>query len=188
MKLHSLLFAIAVPIATSHAAVIFDFTGQGGTFDNMTSVSVPLVDGGINFSMTVTGTGGDLNSNASGIGINDANIDGMAESITLSFSIDTELNFLDLGGVGGDVSDGADVTIAGTNFQFFTGQPDFNGSSDVFTPATPIALTAGQTIVITGASATSVFDIDSISVTAVPEPSSTLLLTSLAGLFVLRRR
>lgn len=172
---------------SANAAVTYSFEGQGATFDGLTSASVALVDGSTSFNMLVSSLGGNLNSNASGLGVGDANVDGTAESISISFNTDVFFNFIDLGGVGGDLADGANFTIGGSSIDLFTGEPDFNGSTDVYTPTSPISLSAGDSIVLTGSSTTSIFDLDGINVTAVPEPS-TALLGAIGVLALLRRR
>lgn len=172
---------------SANAAVTYSFLSQGATFDGLTTANVSLTDGPTSFTMTVSSVGGNLNSNASGLGVDDANVDGTSESISISFSIDVEFNFMDLGEVGAGISDGASFTMNASTINLFTGATDFNGSNDVYAPGTPITLTAGNTIVLTGSSGTSSYDLDGISVTAVPEPSAAIL-GAFGALALLRRR
>ena len=194
MKMKKSIVAIvafsAFLVVPSKAAVIYSFLSKAATFDDLTTANVSLTDGSTQFIMTVSSVGGNLNSNASGLGVGDANIDGTGESITLSFDFDVEFNFIDLGGTGTAMeaeSDGASFTINGNTINLFTGQPNYNGSTGVYTPSSPIALTAGNAIVLTGSSITSIFDLDGINVSAVPEPT-TALLSALGALALLRRR
>lgn len=190
MKIKSTaLTAVAFTLLSlgANAAVTYSFISQDATFDGKTNATVALTDGSTSFNMFVSSSGGNLNSNSTGLGVGDANLDGTVESITISFSMDVEFNFIDLGGVGGDVSDGASFTINGTATNLFTGVSGFNGSTDVYTPSPPISLAAGNSIVLTGSSSTSIFDLDGINVTAIPE-SSAALLGTLGFLALLRRR
>jgi len=173
---------------STHAAISYDFTGNND-FDGETVLTFPLVDtdNGNSTTMTLTAGGGTFNSNAgdfgidSGTGTNDF-IDGTSESITITFATDILFNFIDLGGVGSDSSDGANLTIDATSIDLFTGVSDFNGTQDIYTPASPISLTAGNAIVLTGSSSTSDFDLEVLNFTVVPEPNTFALL---AGFFAL---
>jgi hypothetical protein len=192
MKLKSATLAVLVFSLLSlgaKAAVTYSFLSQGSTFDDLTTANVSLTDGSTSLTMTVSSVGGNLNSNASGLGVGDANLDGITESITISFNINVEFNFIDLGGTGSALdalADGASFTINGNTVNLYTGQPNYNGTTGVYTPSSPITLTAGDTIVLTGSSSTSIFDLDGINVTAIPEPSAALL--GAVGFLALRRR
>lgn len=175
-------------IQAEAASIVFSFQGQGAIFDGLTEANVNLIDGSTPFVMTVTSAGGELNSNATGLGVGDANVDGIMESITIIFDTDIFFNFIDLGGVGADALDGVSFTINGMTTNLFTGVTDFNGSTDVFTPSSPISLLAGNSIVLTGSSSTSSFDLDEIGVSAVPELSSMALMLAGIGGMALRRR
>lgn len=182
------------------AAVDYSFLDKGATFDGKTSVIVPLADGTSGFStnMTVAGSGDNLNSNLTGIGIGDAVIDGIIESITLTFTTDIDFNSIDLGGVGTFAeadSEGASLTIGlGSSIILYTSAPSiggtFDGTSDVYTPTSPIRLTAGQSILLTGSSSTSNIDLDGINFTVFPEASNFALLAgfSALALVMFRRR
>lgn len=165
-----LMFSVA---ALASAEITYDYTGKGGTFDGTNSVDVSLSDSGINFIMTVVGTGGDLNSNSGDFGVDDDQIDGTTESITISF--DTAIDFvsIDLGGVGSDLADGANLTVGTESpIDLYTGVSEFGGTSDIYTPASAIRVDAGDTIVLTGSSSTSSFDLEQMTFTAVPEPAT----------------
>lgn len=145
------------------------------------------LDTGVNFVMTVSAVGGNLNSNATGLGVGDSKIN-TGESISIRFSVDTFIEFLDFGEIGTDLTDGMNVTIGSNpSFDLFTGQPNFAGTPDVWTPAAPFSLSAGDSIVLTTSSVTSIVDVDSLRVTAVPEPSSSIL-CGFGGLVLLTRR
>lgn len=188
-----LLAALGLATVNSQAEVTYSFFSKDGVFDGNTLAQDTLIDLDSGFStlMTVASTGGNLNSNATGLGIGDANVDGLTEIITFSFDKDVDLNFFDFGGVGSDASDGANFKL-GSNpaIDLYTGVSGFNGTSDVYTPASPVRLTSGQTIVVKGSSATSIFDLDGFSVTVIPEPSSVMLmgLVGVAAISVLRKR
>ncbi|CAA6692578.1 MULTISPECIES: PEP-CTERM sorting domain-containing protein [unclassified Lentimonas] len=181
------------------AAVDYSFLSQAATFDGKSSAIVPLTDATSGFStnMTVSGSGGNLNSNATGIGIGDAIIDGTNESITFTFSTDIDFNFIDLGGVGTEAqaaAEGASLTIGlGSSIILYTDATSiggtFDGSSDIYTPTSPIRLLAGRSIVLTGSSATSNIDLDAINFSVVPEPGTYALLSGICALgFVMLRR
>lgn len=183
--LNTVIFTLLA--VSSQAAVTYNFGGQGSTFDGLTSVSVSLVDGPTTFSMQVDAGGGAFNSNAGGLGIGTDTINGTSESVSISFNTDILFNFINLGAVGPDTSDGASFTIDGMTTNLFTGVTGFNGSTDVFTPSSPVSLIAGDAIVLTGSSATSIYDLEAINITAVPEPT-TAILGVLGSLSLFRRR
>lgn len=177
--------------STLHAALDYDFTGKGGTFDGLTTQDVFLSDlgTGFNTTMTVSSVGGNLNSNSGNFGVDGSEvgetndwIDGTAESISLIFTSDIELNFIEFGGVGSDASDGVSLTIGGSAIDLFTGVAGFAATPDIYTPGSPIALSSGQSIIITGSSATSSFDLENFNITVVPEPGTFALF---AGVFAL---
>ena len=181
--------------APALSAVTYDFTGKGGLFDGETSVDVPLTDSvtGLSTTMTVEASGGTLNSNSGDFGVNapgsgdttDVIEDG--EAIDLTFDSDIELNSIDFGGIGSDLADGATLTIGTFTIDLFTNVSGFNGNTDVYTPATHIAITAGTPINLQVASSTADFDLETIDISVVPEPGSVALL-GLGGLLMLRRR
>lgn len=157
--------------------IVYDYQNQGVVFDGTNRVNVALSDSGINFVMTVSSTGGELNSNIGGIGVGDDQLDGNSEAITISFSTAIDFVSIDFGAVGTTISDGVRLTI-GTQLprNLYSGISGFNGTSKVYTPASAIRLAAGEPIVLTGSSATSSFDLERITVIAVPEPATAGLL------------
>lgn len=169
----------ALFVNSAKAAVSVSFIDESATYDAKTSTNVSIFDpvSSVNFMMTVTSSGGDLNSNSTGLGVGDANLND-GEIIQISFSVNTLIEILDLGGIGADVSDGARVTISSNpSFDLYTGQPDFNGISDVWSPTSSVSLLAGEVIEFRTSSPTASFDLDGITLSAVPEPSSSLLFT-----------
>jgi hypothetical protein len=191
MKTLSTLISSVLALHSASAAITYDFTGKGGTFDGMTMQDVLLSDNvsGQDATMTVTATGGELNSNSGDFGIAGSAagetsdwIDGTTEAIELTFDSVVELNFIEFGGIGSDSSDGAELTVASTVFSLFTGATNFDGTSDTFTPGSPISIEIGESIFITGTSSTSGFDLENFNVSVVPEPGTFGLL---AGFFSL---
>jgi hypothetical protein len=196
-----LLLAAAVALvisSTTHAAFTIDLTGDNA-YDDKNPLLIPFIDPvGGSATISLVPTGGSFNSNAGDFGIDDGTegssttdqIDGTDEIVTITFDVDIEFNSIDLGAVGSDSSDGVSFTIAGGSTNLFTGVTDFNGTNDIYSPSAPISLSTGQTIIITGSSATSSFDIQNLNVTVVPEPSAYGLLAGLLGLsyMMLRRR
>ncbi|MEM1221999.1 MAG: PEP-CTERM sorting domain-containing protein [Verrucomicrobiota bacterium] len=190
------LSTLCLITTVAQADVTYDFTGQGGVFDGLTTVDVIVTDIA-STTMTVTAAGGTLNSNSGDFGVDGTEpgetndfIDGLVESITLTFSTVVTFNFIDLGGVEADISDGANLTIAGSTLDLFTGVSGFNGTSDVYTPGSPVTLSIGESIILTGSSSTSDFDLEAINLSIVPEPSSFALIGGLLalGFVALRRR
>lgn len=124
-KLTLLALAAGLGLAgSSFGSVIYDFTNKGALFDSKTSVTNILLSDtatGFDTFMTVSSTGGDLNSNSGNFGVGDDQIDGSTESITLTFSTDIEFNFIDLGGVGADTTDGANLAVGAFSIDLFTG-------------------------------------------------------------------
>lgn len=182
---------------TASAAVTFEFANKEDIFDGYTSVDVMITDVSSTL-MTVTATGGTLNSNSGDFGVDGSEpdevndfIDGTSESITLTFSTEVIFNWIDLAGIGTEAQtdDHASITIAGTQLNLSTGVDNFNGSTDVYTPASPITLAIGESIILTGTSSTSSFELQGINLTVVPEPGTFALLAGFSALsFVMLRR
>jgi hypothetical protein len=173
----------------TQASVIYDFFDKASVFDGNTSVAVTLYDGTTPVEMTVSATGGNLNSNAEDFGIGDDLIDGTLEVLTLSFDKKIELNYIDLGAVGSDRSDGARLTVGSASpVDLYTGVDGFNGSSDIYTPSSPLPVEITESITLTGSEATSSFDLESMQITVIPEPAAlTLTALGLLGAGLLRR-
>ncbi len=191
------LTLLTLAACSAHAATTYDFTGKGGLFDGQTSVPMLLTDGSNSTTMTVTGTGGSLNSNSGDFGIDGSEIDevndfidGITESIELSFDQNIELVSIEFGSVGADMADGVHLTVGGTIVDLFTGVADFDGGSDLYTPSDLLTLSTGSSIIITGSASTSSFDLENIQINVVPEPGTYALLTGLSclALIGLRRR
>jgi hypothetical protein len=164
-----------------NAAFTIDLTGNNN-YDDENPLNIAFTDGVNSATATLIPTGGDFNSNTGDFGIGDDQIDGTSEIVTITFDKAIEFNFIDFGGVGSTISDGAKLTIAGVSTDLFTGVTGFSGSSDKYTPSSPIEIAIGQSISVTGSSATSSFDIQTINVSIVPEPNTYALI---AGMFAL---
>lgn len=170
----------------SMGAVTYTFVGKGVIYDGNSSVTETVVDQ-ISAEMVVTSNNGNLNSNSSSFGIGDDSIDGVGEILMISFDKDVMVNIVDFSAIGADVTDGANIKIGMlSGVDLYTGQADFNGVTDRYTPSSPLLLSAGESITITGSDAGSKFGLQSINVSIVPEPS-TLGMLCLSGLFLLRR-
>ena len=183
MKISLIPLAAAAFLFTStvNAAFTIDLTGNNN-YDDENPLNIAFTDGVNSATATLIPTGGDFNSNTGDFGIGDDQIDGTSEIVTITFDKAIEFNFIDFGGVGSTISDGAKLTIAGVSTDLFTGVTGFSGSSDKYTPSSPIEIAIGQSIGVTGSSATSSFDIQTINVSIVPEPNTYALI---AGMFAL---
>ena len=183
MKVSFIPLAAAAFLFTStvNAAFTIDLTGNNN-YDDENPLNIAFTDGVNSATATLIPTGGDFNSNTGDFGIGDDQIDGTSEIVTITFDKAIEFNFIDFGGVGSTISDGAKLTIAGVSTDLFTGVTGFSGSSDKYTPSSPIEIAIGQSISVTGSSATSSFDIQTINVSIVPEPNTYALI---AGVFAL---
>lgn len=183
MKISFIPLAAAAFLFTStvNAAFTIDLTGNNN-YDDENPLNIAFTDGLNSATATLIPTGGSFNSNAGDFGIGNDQIDGTSEIVTITFDKAIEFNFIDFGGVGGTISDGAKLTIAGVSTDLFTGVTGFSGSSDTYTPSSPIEIAIGQSIGVTGSSATSSFDIQTINVSIVPEPNTYALI---AGMFAL---
>lgn len=197
-KIILLIAALGLSSVISQAALTFDFTGNSD-LNGSTPLNITLsdLDTGIDTIMTITPTGGSLDSNSGDYGIDGTEpgetndqIDGIIEAISLSFDKDVDILFLDFGGIGNNVADGAGVTFGSFgSVNLFTGVTDFNGSQDIYTPTTPIRILSGENLVMTGSSETSSYDLETMSITVIPEPSSIALMAmiGLAAVTVLRK-
>ena len=181
IRLISLAAAAFLFTSTVNAAFTIDLTGNN-IYDGENPLNIAFTDGVNSAIATLIPTGGSFNSNAGDFGIGNDQIDGTSEIVTITFDKAIEFNFIDFGGVGSTISDGAKLTIAGVSTDLFTGVTGFSGSSDTYTPSSPIEIAIGQSIGVTGSSATSSFDIQTINVSIVPEPNTYALI---AGMFAL---
>ena len=186
----ALTYLLVAPILS--ATVLVDFRQQGSTYDNKTSVDIDLYDpdADVHFVMTVSSTGGDLNSNYDHFGINDDHID-YGEVLSIVFNVDVEIEGAYFGGVGSDANDGVRAVIATEEYFFYTGEDDFNGSSNRWSPNPPVMLTAGQIVQLTTSQNVSgeKFNLKTIDVAIphAPEPRAIILL-AIGALGMLTRR
>lgn len=176
----------------AEANLTYDFTGKGSTFDDETAVDVQFTDGGINFTMTVTAvSGGELNSNSGDFGIDNDSLNGTNEVLELTFSEEIDFLWVELGGVGNKASsdrDWANLTVGSEDaIDLYTGVSGFNGTSDVYKPTSSIPVDTTESIVLTGSSASSSFDLEKIKIQAVPEPVAASLI-GVGGLLTLGLR
>ena len=200
---------LTLSVSPALATVTYSFTDKAGIFDDETSKDIVLSDSGTGLSttMTVSANVGELNSNSGDFGIDSsiANeetdaIDGDANSEVLSLTFDgtIELVELDMDRIGTTSGDGADVTVGTFSEQLYTdatvSSGSFDAGSDIYTLSSPLEVSAGTAIELTGTSATvgtsgNSFGLENISLNVVPEPASAALL-ALGSLFMLggRRR
>ena len=194
MKFSKTIFfatAMSLIVFSASAAVTFDPT-ENAAYDGLSIIQENLtdLDNGFLTEITLTAGGGTFNSNVGDFGIGDDEINGTSESITITFSTDIFFNYIDLGGVGSsDGTDSASFTIGGSTTILQTGATDFDGGSDIYTPSSPIFLAQGDSILLTGSTATSSYDLEAINVTVTPEPNAYALLSGICALaFVMLRR
>ena len=192
-KLLLLTAALGLVSITSRAQITYDFTGKAGIFDGLASQTVTIAPG---LDMTLTATGGNLNSNSSTFGI-DATGSGdsaseidQLEVLEITFNQNIDFISIDLNAVGSDLSDGAKLTLgSNSEIDLINGTtPNFN-SNDVYTPSSPVTITTLQSIRLESSTpASSEYYLQNITV--IPEPSSLALigLTALAALGILRNR
>jgi hypothetical protein len=179
------------------ADVTYTFSGQSGTFDGTTNqVQVLLTDGGIDFLMTVSSLGGNLKALTGDFGIDGLSgtndqLDGTDEILTISFNKAVNFISMDLAGIGSNADDGASLKVGTASVVLLhTGSPSsavFNGTSDIYTPASPVRVDIGESIILTGSAATSAYELEAISLQVIPEPA-TMSLIGLAGLFAMLAR
>lgn len=158
------------------------FFVSGVTFDASTTTT--LGTGTSSFSSNTSNAGVDSDGITSGGGDSASELDaGETLKLTLTFDAaawSVALANVDLSGVGGS-TDAATVTTPAGTFDLFTGQPDFNGSTDVWSPS-GLTFASGQMIQFETNDRISVpaitFDITAI---AVPEPSAFLFMAIVAA-------
>jgi hypothetical protein len=176
-----LLLSLSLLPLFTNAQQNHSFLDKGSFYDGKTSVQETI--GAL--TLTATATGGVFNSNKNNFGIVDTSIDGNTEIVTLSFSQTVEILFIDFSSVGSGIADGVKLSTSSTpalDLNLHTGVPGFHGSTDIYTPATPIRLEAGETISFTGSSETSGFELHNFQYQVIPETSAQSLTTGAAGL------
>jgi len=194
-------------------ALVLDFTDptpagpDAGTAGETLETGAPFTVGPLTITATPMGDslagdgllanndsfGIDSNSNSS-IGFTDVaddiQFDG-GEKLTLNFDLAIRILSIDLQGLVG--SEAARITAGAFSIDLFTGVSGFNGTTDVYTPATPIFVDANTPIVFEGTDAGAAFglqgmEIDVILPPVIPEPATAALgVLALAGLAARRR-
>ena len=172
--------------------VFFDISDNNGTageglenFGFFTASGVTITVS--TFSASNSNSAFQANGSRGGVDNNDVDND---EILTFTFTFANPfatLNFIDLQGVGNNLSDAAFVNINGAVTTLFTGQPDFNGTTDVWTPAGGIVINSGDSIVFTAADKFGVQGIE-LDVEAIPECSSVFMFASAIAVSNRRRR
>jgi hypothetical protein len=197
MKPKSITLAVmafsVLAAASSHGAtiVLTNTGGLGALIDEVSSgtFAVPEISG---LSVTIvsiasTGTGSgtlELNSSSTSFGINSlgttsddaAAFDAaLSETTTISFNKEVKITKIDF------------VSFGATDVFMFAGQSiaSSNLSSSVYTFSTPLTIAANTSFSLYATSGT--IGLESIDLTAIPEPSTTLL-GGIGFLLLLRRR
>jgi|TARA_B110000879_G_scaffold51302_1_gene72775 hypothetical protein len=188
------LAVLSIGVAASQAAVVrLDNVGSstGANLDGIStatlSISVPEISGLFTSVHNVTGGGGaSLNSTATSLGINsdvDTDTDAFeatfSQSATFSFSQSVSITQLDLTNfTSGEVFQFGSTTINNEDLS--------NGTLDTYDFSTPLILAADEQFTMSATAG--IIGIEALTLTVVPEPSSTALL-GLGGLaLILRRR
>ncbi len=196
--------AAVVCAGSAQAAVLVDLRdptpagpGDTPTAGEVLEQNLPftVVDGPNSAILTASAVGGVVLANNDSMGVNAPGTDtaheiegALSESLTLMFDKPVEISWFDLSGVGANIADGAKITIGAFSIDLFTGATtEFNGSTDVYTPTTPMSVAANQAIVFSPSSGTASFGVQGMMVTIIPEPAS-LALVGLGALALLRRR
>ena len=175
------------------ASVLIKFWNQGTTYDGNSSVILAIYDpdSDDNFNMTVSSTGGNLNSNNDQFGIGDDFID-PGEILSISFDTDVLLTEFDFAAVGSNVDDGVQAIMEGTTYTLHTGATDYNGTTKEWTPLGGILLQANNEILLSTSHSNGDenFHFESINLVVVPsapEPRAIILL-AIGALGLLTRR
>lgn len=201
------LLALVLAASPTHAATLFDFspgagdfpfTAPGGFADSGQS-SFMQTEAGVTLTAAASGGNGNIgvanapNANPTTVGIGVAGGGGAAlqangESITLSFDSNVSIESIVLDGHA--PPEIAGVALPGFSFSLQQAST-INGSApagtvfsgagaatvdDTVTFTTPFALAAGETVVFTNTTSGGYF-VRSITVNAIPEPTSLLLIT-----------
>ncbi len=169
------------------------FTVSGVTFSVAASTSWGTATGSYSGNSSTAGV------NSDGVGDEPSRLD-VGETLTFTLTFDdaalmVELENIDFSLVGGTADQAALVTTTAGSFTLFTGAADFNGTTNVWSPA-GITFSTGDAMVIQASGSDNVvalqamsFDVASI---AVPEPAAFVVLFCLtacvAGFRCRRRR
>ena len=148
---------------------------DAGTAGETLETGVPFTMGGLTVTATPAGTslsGDGLLSNNDSFGVDSGNFAGFtdvanhiqfdgAETLSLMFDQSIEITEIDLQALVG--SEAARVTAGAFSIDLSTGVSGFNGTTDVYTPATPIELPVGTPLVLEGIAAGGAFGLQGLT-------------------------
>lgn len=183
--------------------ILFDLKDAAGTAGRALETSGSFTTNGMTITVETESSEGDLTSsfsaNATTAGVNTGGTSldqaSQLESYELlKFTLSgsgfylTSIDFQGVGGTG--AGDAALVTVGGVGYKLETGADDFNGSTDLWTPAGGILLASGSLIEIKSENVIGLESLSIETISAIPEPASMGMLVSIAGLagVIVRRR
>ena len=214
MNLRTCSMVFVATIACGHVSAgvisldLLDPAGVGGTAGEAFEARNPFTISDVTFSAAaVTSLGsmtGAYSANASTAGLNSVGVlDSPSEmdvgevlTFTLTFddaALAVKLLSIDFSGIGSTSDDSALATTSAGMFTLFTGQPDFNGSTDVWSPDGITYLT-GDTISVQASGVANEVALQAMSfnVTTISVPEATifpaLVFLTVCGAGLQRRR
>ncbi len=205
-----IVFVVAFTCARLSAGVItldlLDPTGDAGTAGEAFEAGNSFTVAGVTFSVAASTSLGSMtgpySANSSTAGLNSDDVGDEAseldlgESLTFTLTFDdaalmVELENIDFSGVGATAADSAFVTTTAGSFTLFTGQADFNGTTDVWSPG-GITFSTGDMLAIQASGVANVIALQAmsfdVSTIAVPEPAVLPALLCLSACVVGFRR
>ena len=197
----TLILTLSFCVSSSHAdTIVLDSSGTGALLDgiDLASVGTPAATVAVTeipgLNITVEGinstlANSEVNTTTTSLGVNsttssaddtDAFDSQFSQSVTFSFDQNVTISQLDFTNFeAGEVFEFAGISITNADLS--------NGTTDVFDFASPLALAAGQSFTLTATAGTIGIEGIHTTTTAVPEPTSAVLL-ALAGLGLCVRR